>query len=112
MVEETLGIVRTMSQSPISTADDDPLSHWLVLGQSTLEYARDSLKIAENVDQLAMLEQLKRLSDYLKMVANLMSPKLKGTKVGPTYLTQITKVHKEIGARIAELVVIFGDDEF
>ena len=111
MVEETLGIVRSMSQNPISSAGDDPRGHWLVLCQSTLEYARDALKIAENAEQSAMLEQLKRLSDYLKMVANLMAPKLKGTKVGPTYLAEITKVHKEIGHRIAELAQVLGDDE-
>jgi len=111
MVEETLGIVRAMSQNSVSISGGDPRGHWLVLCQSTLEYAQDTLEIALGVEQFAMLDQLKRLSDYLKMVANLMSPKLKGSKVGPSYLTQITKVHKEIEDRVKELALILGDDE-
>jgi hypothetical protein len=110
MVEETLGIVRAMSQNPIPPTDDDPLAHWLVLFQSTLEYARDTLTIAEAADQLAVFEQLKRLSAYVKIVANLVSPKLRNTKVGPTYMTQLTKLHKEIGARIEELAPLFDDE--
>ena len=110
MVEETLGIVRAMSQNPIPTTDDDPLAHWLVLCQSTLEYARDTLAIAEGADQLAVFEQLKRLSAYVKIITNLMSPKLKNIKVGPSYMTQITKLHKELGARIEELAPIFDDE--
>jgi hypothetical protein len=110
MVEETLGIVRAMSQNPISTVDDDPFAHWLVLFQSTLEYARDTLKISENADQLAVYQQLKRLSSYLKMVANLMSPKLKASKVGPTYTAQVTKILKQIDARVELLALVFDDD--
>lgn len=110
MVEETLGIVRAMSQNPIPPTDDDPLAHWLVLCQSTLEYASDTLAIADGADQLAMFEQLKRLSAYMKIVVNLMSPKLKNTKVGPTYIAQITKLHKQIGARIEELAPMFDDE--
>lgn len=92
-------------------SDDDPLAHWLVLCQSTLEYTRDTLLIADGVEQLAMFEQLKRLSAYLKIVVNLISPKLKSIKVGSTYLTQINKLHKQITVRIEELAPIFDDEE-
>lgn len=110
MVKETLGIVRAMNQNPPPSANDDPTSHWLVLCQSIIEYTSDTLAIAEGADQLAIFEHLKRLSAHLKIVANLMSPKLKGTKVGPSYMTQITKLHKQIVARIEELALIFDDE--
>jgi hypothetical protein len=108
MVEETLDIVRSISLNPASS---DPFSHWLVFFQSTLEYARDTLKIAENADQSAMLDQLRRLHDYLKLVANLMSPKLKNSTVGPTYTAQVNKVLKQISARIESLSLIIDDGE-
>ena len=110
MVEETLGIVRTMSLNPTPVIDEDPLSHWIVLFQSTIEYARDTLVITENVEQSAVLDQLRRLNTYVKFVANLMSPRLKVSKVGTTYMGQVNKILKQIDSRIEDLALIFDDD--
>lgn len=110
MVEETLGIVRAISQNSASASTDEPINHWLVLFQSTLEYARDSLKIAENADQIAMLEQLRRLSSYVKLAANLMTPKIKDTKVGLTYTAQASKVLAQIEVRMGQLALVCNEE--
>ncbi|MBY0239658.1 MAG: toll/interleukin-1 receptor domain-containing protein [Burkholderiaceae bacterium] len=110
MVEETLGIVRNMSLNPNPASDDDSLNHWFVLFQSTLEYSRDTLQIAENADQSAVLDQLRRLRSYLKLVANLIIPKVKSSAVGVSYTAQVTKILKQIEIRIEQLALILGDD--
>lgn len=110
MVEEMLSIVRPMSQNSFSAADEDSVNHWLVLFQSTIEYARDTLKIAENAEQLAMLDQLRRLASYMKLVANLVMPKLKGSKVSATYTAQVSKVLVDVEVRIGQLALICDDE--
>jgi len=110
MVEETLSIVRSINQSPALPADDESTNHWLVLFQLTIEYARDTLKIAENAEQQAMLDQLRRLRDHLKTVANLMVPKLKSSKSFPGYSKQLTKVLDQMDTRINRLAVVCEDD--
>lgn len=111
MVEETLSIVRALALNPTQTvADEDALNHWLVFFQSTLEYTRDTLKIGESAEQAAVLDQLRRVSSYLKLVANLMVPKMKHSKVGPSYMAQATKLLGQIDARVNELSLILDDD--
>lgn len=110
MVEETLGIVRAMSQAPVRSSEDDPASHWLVLFQSTLDYARTTLQIAKNVEQSAMLDQLRAVHAYVKLVANLTFPKLKASKVGPSYKEQASKVLKDLEANIGALSTILDEE--
>lgn len=110
MVGETLSIVRAMSVKPLQSSDDESVNHWLVFFQSTIDYASDSLKIAENVEQSAMLDQLSRLHSYVKVVANLMAPKVKTTKVGPTYMAQVTKLLAQIQTRIDQIALTLEDD--
>ena len=111
VAEETLELVRTLSLNQASMNDNDPRGHWLVLYQNTINYANDVLYISENADQVAVLEQLKKLGAYLRIVANLMGPKIKKSKVGANYTAQVTEVLNRINVRVAELVVIFGDDD-
>lgn len=110
MVEETLSIVRAISLNPPSVSDDEPVNHWFVFFQSTLEYASDTLKIAENAEQSATLDQLRRLNSYIRLAANLMTPKLKATKIGPTYMAQTTKLLAQIEARIDQLALALDND--
>jgi len=110
MVEETLSIVRSINQNPALPADDESANHWLVFFQLSIEYARDTLKIAENAEQQAMLDQLRRLRDHLKTVANLMVPKLKSSKSFPSYSKQLSKVLEQMDTRINRLAVICEDD--
>lgn len=110
MVEETLSIVRSLSQQPAPSVDDDSVNHWLVLFQLTLEYAQDTLKISEGAEQFAMLDQLKRLSEHVKTVANLIVPKAKSSKNGHKYSAQTTKVLAQIDERIAKLASILEDE--
>ena len=110
MVEETLSIVRSISQSPTSPSEDDSLNHWLVLFQLTIGYAQDTLKIARGADQLAMLEQLRRLSAHLKTVANLVVPKIKSSKSLNTYGAQMSKVLAQIDTRVSELEASLEDE--
>lgn len=111
MVEETLSIVRAINHDPVVSRGDDPVSHWLVLFQCTLEYVRDTLKIAENAHQLAVLDQLRRVHSYLKLVANLVIPKLKSSKVSPSYTVQANRVLAQLETYIGELAVICDDEE-
>lgn len=110
MVEETLSIVRSISQQPASSIEDDSVNHWLVIWQMTLEYAQDTLKIAEGAEQFAMLEQLKRVSIHLKTVANLIVPKTKSSKTGQKYAAQTTKLLAQLDEKIAKLANLLEDD--
>jgi hypothetical protein len=110
MVKEMLSIVRALKNSSPQLPDDDPVSHWLVYMQATLEYATDTLKISEGAEQIVVLEHLKRMQSYIKLIANLMSPKIKITKVGVSYLNQIGKILHQVEQRINKLESSIGDD--
>jgi len=110
MVEETLSIVRSISQQPATLADDDSINHWLVVWQMTLEYAQDVSKIAEGAEQFAMLEQLKRLNVHVKTLANLIVPKTKNSKNGQKYAAQTTKLLAHLDERITKLAAVLEDD--
>lgn len=110
MVEETLSIVRALKNSTPQLPDDEPVNHWFVFMQSTLEYALDTLKISENAEQSVVLEHLKRMQAYIKLIANLMTPKIKTAKVGTSYLNQVSKVLSQIEKRINELELALDDD--
>lgn len=110
MIEETLGIVRALSSAHSSNPEDESLNHWIVCLQSTIEYTNDSLKIAENADQAAVLELLKRLQSYAKLVFNLVAPKLKSSRVASSYLSQATKSLAQLEKRIEKLQEIIDDD--
>jgi len=103
MVEETLSIVRSINKNPISTVDDDVINHWLVALQITIDYAQDSLKITEGVEQLATLDQLKRLSSHLRAMANLIVPKIKSSKNIHKYGAQISNTISQIEKRVSNL---------
>lgn len=110
MVEETLSIVRALKNSSPQPPDDEPANHWFVYMQSTLEYAADTLKISENAEQTVVLEHLQRMQAYIKLVANLMMPKIKSAKVGANYLNQVSKILNQIEKRINELKITLDDD--
>lgn len=110
MVEETLSIVRALTHNSPPQLEDEPVNHWLVYLQSTLEYATDTLKLSESAEQSVVLEHLTRMHAYIKLVANLMAPKLKTAKVGNNYLTQVGKILDQIEKRIEQLEVVLNDD--
>lgn len=110
MVKETLSIVRVLKNSSPQLPDDEPVNHWFVCMQNTIEYAADTLKILENAEQLVVLEHLKRMQAYIKITANLLTPKIKTTKVGASYLNQASKVLSQIEKRINELELALDDD--
>ncbi|OFA03714.1 TIR domain-containing protein [Duganella sp. HH101] len=110
MVEETLSIVRAISQNPASSSTDDGINHWLVLLQLTIDYAKDTLKIAEQAEQLAMLEQLRIASDHVKTVANLIVPKIKSSKNLPKYSGEVAKILGQIETRVKQLSDTLEDD--
>ena len=109
MVEETLSIVRALTHSSPQQPEDEPINHWLVLMQSTLEYATDTLRISENAELSVVLEHLKRMQAYIKLVANLMTPKIKSAKSGPNYLNQVSKLLNQIEKRINQLELALDD---
>lgn len=110
LVEETLGIVRALSANQVRQPDDESVNHWLVLVQSTVEYINDALKISEGADQEAVLELLKRMQSYSRMVFNLSSPKIKLSKAAPSHWAQATKVMAQIEKRIEKLQEALDDE--
>ena len=110
MVEETLSIVRSLTHSSPQQPEDESINHWIVFIQSTLEYANDTLKISENATQLVVLEHLRRMHSYIKLVANLIAPKIKASKVGANYLNQTSKTINIIEQRINQLEISLDDD--
>lgn len=110
MVEETLGIVRALSASQVRLPDDESTSHWLVLVQSTIEYMNDALKMSEGAEQAAVLELLKRMQSYAKLAFNLISPKIKSSKVAPSHWVQATNVMAQLEKRIEKLQAVLDDD--
>jgi len=110
MVEETLSIVRALKHSSAQQPDDESVNHWLVYLQSTLDYATDALKISEGAEQAVVLEHLKRMLAYIKLVANLTIPKIKTAKVGANYLNQVSKLINQIEKRINQLEIAFNED--
>lgn len=110
MVEETLSIVRAISQNPSPALADESVNHWLVLLQITIDYARETLKIAEHAEQLAMLSQLRLASKLLKTVANLIMPKIKSAKNLPKYNAEITKILAQMDFQIKQLAIALEDE--
>jgi hypothetical protein len=110
MVEETLSIVRSISQQPVSAIEDDSTNHWLLMWQMTFDYTQDVLKIAQGVEQFAMLEQLRRLSVHVKSVANLIVPKTKNSKNGQKYVALTGKLLTQLDERIAKLEFSLDDE--
>lgn len=110
LVEETLGIVRALSANQVRPPDDESVHHWLVLVQSTVEYMNDSLKMSEGAEQVAVLELLKRMQSYVKLVLNLTSPKIKLSKVAPSHWAQATKVMAQLEKRIEKLQAVVDDE--
>lgn len=110
MVAETLSIVRAISQNPTPVLTEESANHWIVLLQITIDHAKDTLKIAENVEQSAMLEQLRSASTHLKTVANLIVPKIKSSKNLPKYNADVNKVLTQMDIQIKQLAIALEDE--
>lgn len=110
MLEEMLSIVRTISLFPSQAANDEQVNHWLVLLQSTLDFSNDTLRLAENNEQAFVLDQLQRQHDYVKIVANLIIPKIKSTKAGSNYLAQAKKLLAQMEERINMLAIALDEN--
>lgn len=105
MVEEILGIVRTINQS----ASIPDLPHWVLHFTMVLDFADDFLKLTAKSEQFVVLELMKHLLAYTKNSLNLMSPRISKNSKPATW----EKLHKRgtdtleaLEARIFEL-----DDE-
>lgn len=110
LVEETLGIVRALSASQVRPPDGESVNHWLVLVQITVEYMNDALKISEGADQVAVLDFLKLMQSFSKLILNLTSPKIKLSNAAPGLWAQATKVLAQIEKRIEKLQTTLDDE--
>lgn len=110
MVEETLGIVRALITNQTGHSEDASLNHWIVCLQITLEYMSDALRISENAEQSTVLDLLKRMQTYAKLIFNLITPKLKSSRVGTNYLTQSNKLFAQLEKHIEKLESVLDDE--
>ncbi|WP_153114539.1 toll/interleukin-1 receptor domain-containing protein [Rhodocyclus tenuis] len=110
MIEETLGIVRTLSSNQVGHSEDDSLNHWIVCLQSTIDYTADTLRVSEGAEQFAVLDLLRRTQTYAKLVFNLVTPKLKSSRVGTSYTVQANKVLAQLEKRIEKLESTLDDE--
>lgn len=110
LTEEILGIVRTLSANQASVSENELGHHWLVLIQSSIEYMNDALKMSEGAEQVEVLELLKRMQSYGKLVFNLAWPKIKSTRAIPSHLAQVNEVMAQLSKRIEELQAIVDDN--
>lgn len=73
MVEEVLGIVRTLSSS---SAPLPELTHWSLMLSMLLDHAEEILAATHQSDQLVVLEILKAEIKFLRGSLNLLTPRL------------------------------------
>ncbi|MBQ0960534.1 TIR domain-containing protein [Ideonella sp. 4Y11] len=105
MVEETLSIVRSISFNPAPPVDDGSVNHWLVLLQNAIDYGYNTLRVTEKAEQAVVLDQLNCLQAYLRLTANLITPKIKPAKTFPKYSAQMTKLMASLDERIKSLTI-------